>query len=69
MNPTIAVTLTVEKRNSASPYALIPQRLIMTIVKRKMVTKMDLLRSWFQYWIVKAPAMISSGRANSHCKA
>lgn len=69
MNPTMAVTFTMEKRNSASPYPLIPNRLMMMIARRKMVMKMDLLRSLFQYWTVNAPAIISSGSVNSHWRA
>lgn len=69
MKPTMAVTLTVEKRNSASPYPLIPNKFIPMIVRRNIVTKIALGSDAFQYWIVRAPAIISRGRAKSHCKA
>lgn len=68
MKPTMAVILIREKINSASPYVLTPKRLITTIAKRKIATNMDFVRSGFQYPIVNAPAIISSGRMNSHCK-
>lgn len=66
MKPTMAVTLTVEKINSASPYPLIPKRLIKAIKTRNIDTKMALLKCSFQYCTVNAPAISSSGRANSH---
>lgn len=52
MKPMMAVTLMMAKMNSASPYALTPKRLMATIARRKIVTKMDLLRCSFQYEIV-----------------
>ena len=68
MKPTIAVILMREKINSASPYVLTLKRLITKIDSRKMATNIDLLRAGFQYPIVNAPAMISRGRMNSHCR-
>lgn len=68
IKPIMAVTLIVEKMNSASPYPLIPNIFMPMIARRKMVTKMAGLRDVFQYWMVKAPEIISSGRTTSHCK-
>lgn len=48
MKPTTAVTLMIEKMNSASPYALTPNRLMMIIIRRNIATKTDLLRLSFQ---------------------
>jgi hypothetical protein len=39
------------------------------MVMRKMVTKIALLRSGFQYVMVMEAAMISSGKTMSHCNA
>lgn len=61
MNPRMAITLTVEKMNSASPYPRTPSRLMPAMQARNKATKIDLLGSGFQYMVVKAPAMISSG--------
>ena len=68
IKPTMAVILIREKINSASPYVLTPNRLITTITRRNIATKTDLLIASFQYPIVKAPAIISKGRTNSHCR-
>lgn len=68
MKPTIAVIFMRENMYSASPYVLTPNKLMMTIARRKMATNIDLLRSSFQYPIVKAPAIIEMGRINSHCR-
>lgn len=39
MKPITAMILMIENMNSASPYPLIPKRLIATMPIRKMVTK------------------------------
>lgn len=69
MKPTMAVTLTTENKNSASPNPLMPHKLRATMAMRNIVMKTVLLMSWFQYRMVKAPAMISSGRTKSHFRA
>lgn len=48
MKATIAVTLMMEKTNSASPYALTPNKLMMKMAAKKMATKTDLEMSSFQ---------------------
>lgn len=68
MKPTMAVILMREKINSASPYVLTLNKLMMTIAERNMATNIDFVRSGFQYPIVNAPAIISKGKMNSHCK-
>lgn len=52
MKPIMAVTLTMEKTNSASPYALIPNKLMRTIVMRNMATNIAFGSDSFQYEIV-----------------
>ncbi len=69
MKPMTAVTLIIAKANSASPYPLTPQRLIIIIVKRKMLTNMALLSCGFQYMMVIEAAIISNGRTTNHCSA
>lgn len=66
MNPIMAITLNMEKIYSASPYPLTPNMLIVTIITKKIVTK--ILRLIFnpQYSSVSDAAMISSGSTDSH---
>ena len=59
----------IAKTNSASPYPLTPQRLIMMMMARKTVTKMALLIPAFQYDIVIDAAVISNGNTINHCRA
>jgi hypothetical protein len=59
----------MEKTYSASPYAFVPKRFMTTTMSRKIVTKMALLILTSQYDVVRAAAMISSGRVTSHCMA
>jgi hypothetical protein len=67
----IAATLIIERANSHSPYPLTPKRLMETISKRKIVTKI----AWLylcpvsQKLIVIEAEMISSGRIHNHCMA
>lgn len=69
MNPMTAMTLMMEKVNSASPYPLTPKRLMIMIAIRNKVTNGALGSSSVQYRMVKAAAIISNGRAMSHCMA
>lgn len=69
MNPITAVTLIMEKVNSASPYPLTPKRLMIIIATRNMVTNMALGILSVQYRMVKDAAITSIGRVMSHCRA
>ena len=44
INPIIAIALIIKNINSALPYTLIPKRLIIIIIIRKIVIKIILLR-------------------------
>lgn len=69
IKPTTAIILMNEKTNSASPYALTPNRLSMIIISKKIVTQTACEISAFQYWMVMDAATISRGSVTSHCKA
>ena len=68
MKPMTAITLMMEKMNSASPYARTPKKLILIIKVRKTATQAAGEMGEFQYLTVIAAATTSSGRAISHCK-
>jgi hypothetical protein len=71
MNPITAVTLMMEKTNSASPYPRTPKRLMEMMTRRKMVTQAAPLTSLApgQYETVMEAATISRGRVTSHERA
>jgi hypothetical protein len=69
MKPMTAMTLIIEKTNSASPYPLTPNRLIVIITTRNTVTKIAWSSWLFQKSIVIEAAMTSSGSTTNHCIA
>jgi hypothetical protein len=69
MKPMTAITLTMEKMNSASPYPFTPNKLIAMIVKRNMVTNIAWGKVSFQKLIVMDAEMTSRGKTTSHCIA
>ena len=56
----------IEKAHSASPYVLIPHRLIETMIARKTVTLNHLGTGEFQYSRVIEAAITSSGIVTNH---
>lgn len=69
MNDRTAVTFTMEKTNSPSPYPLTPTILREMIKIQKTATQMAVGMLDSQYSSVKVAATISNGRTMSHCRA
>lgn len=69
MNPMTAVTFSIEKTYSASPYTLTLKKLMEIMINRKIVIEAQLGIGEFQYSSVIAAAMTSKGIVIAHCMA
>lgn len=69
INPITAVTFSIEKTYSASPYTLTLKKLIETMIPRKIVIAAQGGIGEFQYSSVIAADMTSRGIVTAHCRA